>query len=381
MQNKNNKTIKLLYCASDNNSSSGAFLCMVSLLKELMMFDIEPLVILPNRGNGFHLLDEAGIRYKYIKSLDWCKPIEKKKKYLKHCVNIVALFKLIKIILKEKINLIHLNTTFTYIGAIAGLITQKPVIWHLREAIEQAFGFEIIFGRFGYNLINHSNKIIAISNAVLNSYPMIDKNKAIVINDGIEDKKFYKPEKEILNNNHVKLLCVGAIYTQKGQKDLLLACKELLKNGYTNWSLTVIGVGDYQMLFDLIEKEDLSHYVQILGYRSNIEDYMENSDITIVPSHFEGFGRVIVESMFSGNLVIVSNSGAIPEIIQNEQNGLLHNCADSYDIYKKIKWALENRESGKKIAKQGQECAINNYTAKINAEKIYDVYYEILRKQ
>ena len=60
--------MKVLFAASDNNSSSGAFRSMVALNKILNTeFGVETLVVLPEEGDGAPLLEQAGVRYTVIR--------------------------------------------------------------------------------------------------------------------------------------------------------------------------------------------------------------------------------------------------------------------------------------------------------------------------
>ena len=54
-----------------------------------------------------------------------------------------------------------------------------------------------------------------------------------------------------------------------------------------------------------------------------------SSDILIVPSLFEGFGIAIAEALSFGLPVVATNVGAIPELIENGENGILVNAKDS----------------------------------------------------
>ncbi len=380
-----NKNINLLYCSSDNYNASGAFLCLVSLCKYLKeKFDINVKIILPRDGSGTQLLIDNNLQYKIIKSTDWVIPDDSSKSnkcntFKTWSRNIRAIIKLIFLIKKEKIDIIHLNTIWTWVAAVAALHTKTPIVWHIREALKEGFDFKIGYN-WGYDLINHSTKIISISEAVLSSYPKIDKEKSVVIYDGVDVSRYYNPTHEIFKEEKVLITCCGSIYKQKGQQDLIRACGELLKRGYRNWELKIYGIGEIDSLIPEIEKYGLVDYVSLEGYKSDIENYISLSDISVVPSHFEGFGRVTAEAMMSGCVVIASNSGANPEIISKNETGLLFEVKNSSDLCDKIIWAMNNREECRMIAKRGQRIAVEKFDAYKNAQGVYDVYQEILER-
>lgn len=378
-----NKQIQLLYIASDNNASSGAFLSMVRLCALLKQnCDVTPYIILPCNGDGTQLLVDNGLDYEIIRSEDWIIPIDcslkfylrKLKKSLK---NLIAVFKIAQIIKKRKIDIVHINTIFSYVGALAALLCQKPFVWHIREILSN-INNKIIFEEIGYSLISKASKIVMISNCVNNKYKEIKSNNRLVIYNGIDETKFYPTERTIFNKENFQFICIGEIYKQKGQFELVEACAKLKEHNIDNWHLSFIGRGDIESLTKLIKKYNLDEKIQLLGYKANVQDYLRESDIAFVPSYCEPFGRVTVESMMSGCLVIASNSGATPEIITDKETGLLFDAQNCDDLSNTIKLAIENKEISQNIAKQGQKIALEKFSANENAQKVNELYKNIL---
>lgn len=380
--------IKLLYCPSDNYALSGAFLSMVTLCKLLKEnFNVEPIIILPKKGSGTDLLKKAKLKYKIIESEDWILPIGSSFSEIIHKIrislkNIRAVYKIIKVIYKENIDIIHINTVWGYVGGIAAILTRKPLVWHIRECIKEGQGKNIFIGDLGYNLINKSNAIILISNAVQSKYPRLNRSKIKIIYNGINEKVFYNPNHKIFEDNEIKFACVGNIQKLKGQQNLVDACKMLIDNNIKNWELDIIGRGqNAQGIQDLIDEYNLNDYIHLLGHKSDIQNYLADCDISFVPSHFEAFGRVTVEAMLSGCLVIAANAGGTPEIIRDKENGLLHEVDNPDSIYQTILWAINNREKCCEIAHNARNSALNDYTALQNATNIYNLYNTILLKE
>ena len=216
-----------------------------------------------------------------------------------------------------------------------------------------------------------------ISNCVAKKYKKIKSDNTIVIHNGIDEKIFQACDRNIFQNKKLHFLCVGAIDLQKGQIELIKACHKLKADNINNWSLLIIGKGKTDYLESLIKEYDLENQINILGYQSNVQYFMKVSDITFVPSHCEAFGRVTVEAMMAGCLVIATNSGGTPEIIKDKETGLLFKPQNPEDLFKTIKFAISNIELVKNIAKQGQKHALQNFNATQNAKKIRLLYDEI----
>jgi hypothetical protein len=96
-------------------------------------------------------------------------------------------------------------------------------------------------------------------------------------------------------------------------------------------------------------------------------------------SNNEAFGRVTVEAMLSGSLVIGSESAGTKELIIPFETGLLFKQNDIDDFVDKIQYALNDREVSRRIAKNGQAYMYNNMTAEKNAFEINKIYNKIKR--
>ena len=252
--------MNVMMVASDNNPASGAFLSMVklcALLKE--KFDTNVIVVLPKEGKGEQLLLENNIRYYIVKSYDWVINIKDKKNLLKMAKMypkvISAYFsaaKIAKIIKKERIDVVHINTTYALYGAIAALKTKPPFVWHIREMLEEDQERQICFKKWGYKLIGKANSIVAISSAVYNKYEKIlPKEKLKLIFNGIDTDQFYNPQKEIMVEDQFKLVYGGGYARKKGIYALASALSLLVSMGVTNFALWLIGASN-NMLNDYL---------------------------------------------------------------------------------------------------------------------------------
>ena len=148
----------VLFMASDNNSSSGAFLCMVDLNKELNERGIRTLVVLPGYGSGEQILIDNSIEYTYVLSKNWLVEIGEDKKSDIQQQNETAVQKIEQLIEQYHIKLVHNNTTYTYVGAVAALNKGIPFVWHIREFIREQ-GYWFIDEENAYELINKADCI------------------------------------------------------------------------------------------------------------------------------------------------------------------------------------------------------------------------------
>lgn len=138
---------------------------------------------------------------------------------------------------------------------------------------------------------------------------------------------------------------VGQICEIKGQKLVLQAFRKIRAH-FPDVSLIITGSPapkSSRYLTDLhlfIEKHNLAGSVHFTGFCSDIPLLMSTLDLMVLGSIEEPFGLVVIEAMAAGCPVIASNAGGVPEIIDDQIDGLLYQAGDSKDLEEKIVTAL-----------------------------------------
>ena len=388
LQKKN--TLRVLFIASDNNNASGAFLSMTALnvlLREKK--NVETFVILPEDGSGEELLREKNIPFYKIESINWVKkmggrPSAASLAYSK-LINHFAIRSIAKFAKENEFDLIHINTTYSYVGACAAKQAGIPFVWHLREFLEEDQGKTLWDREKGNALINQADRIVAISKSIYKKYEgVFTPGKLVCINNGIDTKAFLKPEKEIMNREKCVFLMVGDFRAHKGQQEFSEACIQLFRKGYRDFEVWFIGEGDQtlkQKIRERFEQNGMGDLVTFLGYRKNVPDYLEKSDVTFMCSRAEAFGRVTVEAMLAGNLLVGANTAGTVDLVEDMSTGLLYEAGNVDDLCSKMMWLMQHRDEAKTIAARGRAYMAENMTAEINADHIYNLYREILRER
>lgn len=384
--------MNILLVSSDNNKTSGAFLCLVDLATYLKNIGINVIVVIPKKGDGTELLEKNKLRYKLIPSFSWVtyngyspKAIAKYVfKKIAIIYNKKAIREIKKLIINEKIDIVHINTIFSYVGALAAKETNTSFIWHIRESLEKGFSSHIIWGKRGYDLINCADHIITVSDMLANEYSrLLAQSNQSTIYDGIDETCFYKM-RDILNKTTITIACIGSLIKDKNQSELISAAKRLYSNGFSNFKILLIGKGEEEnRLKSIVREEGLTDYISFLGQCSNVEEILQEVDIVCSVSRSEAFGRTLVEGMLSGCLVIAAESlsSAANEIIENKETGLLYKLHDISGLTSLIEGILSRDKDNfyRKIALAGQRKCMDKFTARRNAEKIVYIYKKIIK--
>ena len=112
---------------------------------------------------------------------------------------------------------------------------------------------------------------------------------------------------------HVFLLAAAKVHAQRPDIRFWIAGRPLWR-------------GDQRylrLLKAMVARLGLQRAVRFLGHVPDPHRYLASADVVVLPSVGEPFGRVIAEAMAAGTPVVASASGAIPEIIDHGDTGLL----------------------------------------------------------
>lgn len=371
----------VLFMSSDNNYTSGAFLCMVDLCKGMIEAGIKPLVILPGYGNGEKILRENGIEYLFVQSRSGLIEIDKDRNETnerEQKINENAIIEIEKIINTYHIKLLHNNTNHTYVGALVAQKMGIPYIWHVRENIYEQ-GFRFFNDDFIYGIINGANRIITVSHYIGDCYPKLDKEKISCVYDGVEIGKYYC-KREILADKRIRILMPGIMVPLKGQHQLIKAAK-LLNDLKIDFDISLVGSGDADYIREIeddIENGHLGDKVHLHDRVNNLEEWYKNSDIVVVCSRSEAFGRVTVEAQLTGCIVVGADCGATSELITDDDTGCLYELNNIEMLRDKIMGIDNDREKASAIAKRGQIKALESYDKELNCKNLLDIYKMIL---
>ena len=216
------------------------------------------------------------------------------------------------------------------------------------------------------------NKIICISDQALKSledfHSKNDKN--IVIYNGINLDKYLKPIKNITNNKDFIITMIAGFRYQKDQDTLIRALSLLPKN----FKLWLIGDGERrQELENLVTAQSLENRVKFWGIRNDIPQLLEQTDIVVLSSHWEGLSLSSIEGMVSGRPFIASDVDGLREIVT--EYGILFSHGDANALASEIKSLCENHELYKLVATACQTKA-KQYDINIMAKKYNNLYLD-----
>lgn len=200
----------------------------------------------------------------------------------------------------------------------------------------------------------------------------IPEEKMHVIWNGIDVKKFSDISKNP-SNKGVRFTFIGHFGKHKGIDVLIDALPYL--NNLNNFSVNLVGKGELlEGLKSKVQKIGLSNTVTFWGRVDDIHEVYRNTDVFILPSVWpENQPVTITEAMASKIPSIASNSGGVPELIEDGKTGYLFETGNSRDLAQKMSEFILHPENITIFGEAAYNKIVDN-TLENQVKKIIDIY-------
>lgn len=197
-------------------------------------------------------------------------------------------------------------------------------------------------------------------------------NNIPCINNGVDIVK-YRPIYEKNENDTITIVNTGTMYWIKNQKEIISAFANLY-NKYKNIRLIILGDGEKrQKLENLVNENEISNVVSMPGICSNVNEYLQSSDIYISASLTEGLPLSMLEAMACGLPIITSAAGGSIDLVKTGVNGIVYEKNNQKELENAIEQLLLDsklrRQYAKKSRSIAEEWSIENCAS--GYEKLY----------
>ncbi len=297
-----------------------------------------------------------------------CPVLKPKLEFLLHSKTINEVEKRIDL---DEIDLIHFNIDplRDFFGYKLCLKYDIPAVFHLRVFHEE----KLSKSKIKLLNSNKSNRFIAISNSIKDSWLKLDINTDMVITipNFIELPEYKEKAVRPIDQKICKLLFVGRVEKNKGI-DFLIEVFSALSNEY---ELYIVGDGNY--LPDIKQKIaelDIQKRVHIEGFNEDPSSYMSFCDILVVPSIREPFGRVVIEGMANKIPVIATKVGGMIDIIEHNKDGLFVDYGDINELKKAIEILNKDKILSAYLVKNALFKVKTIYSESNYKERLLEIY-------
>lgn len=356
-----------------------SLLTLVCLLRE--RYSVNPIVLLPTNGQMCDRLRETGISYKVHHYYWWVNNnhgifqwlLNKRKQWL----NYVHATKLSQLFLKEEPKLVYTNSVCVNIGVLIAKELHIPHIWHYREAFAP-LGFRLSLSDAVSHAIFASDVTkshILVSDYLMSFYsPYLPSERMVMIYNGVDLPNGRNERKINKREGRLKVACAGLMSEQKNQLELLQAQALLYERGV---EIETYFYGSYKEEYLLqmqqyIEAHNLKKIAHIIGHIDDVFSALETMNIGVVSARDEAFGRVTIEYMLMHMPVVVSNSGANPELIESGKTGYIYQLGNVEQLADQIEQYIHQPELLQTQGNKAAHKAKSEFSAWRNAEHIYE---------
>ena len=301
---------------------------------------------------------------------------------------LLAQFRLWRLLFEIKPNVVQAYLPLTnFMGSLAARLAGVPLIITSFRAMgthqDRHFGWRL----FDIAAVRLSHRIVVNSNAVLED--TIKRNhanpsKMVLIYNAIELFRFeysnYKKQKvrkELgIKPDNKTVIVIANLIPYKGHADFLEAAQIVIKH-IPNAIFLI--VGEDRGIGGKLQKKAsdlrINGSVKFLGRRHDIPWLLASSELSVLPSHEEGFSNTILESMAAGLPVVATNVGGNPEAVIDGETGWLVPPKNPTIMAEKIIDLLSNPERAKSWGEQGRKRAKEFFTI----EKMVEGYLELYK--
>ena len=317
---------KILF-VSNEGSISGAPLFLVKLVKYLKVERPEYKIAIFFSGNGelVELLAKNGFDV-FVSE----KRGDLNSKIPRSWIRFIHYYKYLKVLFSYRPDLVYSNTIVNSGEVVLASLVKIPVLLHMHEgkifasAYRRKLKISCLFAR----------RIIVGSHYVNSVLKCLTRRSGVVVHNGVDFPTEF-PVRRRRSDAPLKIGVLGSIDSNKGQLIALEAINLLVKRGLRA-KLTIAGkvgeVGYSAELYNFVKLNSLEEYVDFVGVVPAVDVFLNSLNLLVVPSFDEAFPTVVLEAFSSGTLVVASEVGGIPEMIENKINGFLFKAGDSVEL-------------------------------------------------
>jgi glycosyltransferase involved in cell wall biosynthesis len=307
----------------------------------------------------------------------------------------LALLGLTVFLKKNPYHIVHThNSKSGFLGRLAAKLAGIPVIVHTVHGFafhDQEPLFRQSLFRNLERLSSHwCDKMIFISQPLIDwalQEKITDEGKIEKVYSGIQldqfrpvttDVKMMNRKKWKLKEEDLVIGIVSKLWEGKGHITLIEAFRAL-KQRINNAKLVIVGEGDlYEELLRVVDQNGLSDSVLFTGFQADVSEILSTFDVAVLPSFFEGMGRVLLEAMAMEKPVVASNVGGIPDLVEHQSNGLLVKPGNAAELTDALERILSDRVLSSKMGKEGRKRIQEQFSSNTMVQSIDRVYRQLL---
>jgi glycosyltransferase involved in cell wall biosynthesis len=240
-------------------------------------------------------------------------------------------------------------------------------------------------------LLKQADAFISLSKEMTQEFVNygIDQKKINLIPNSVDTTVFYAVPASKKNELRKKLgikpddkvvIYTGRLLETKGLP-LLIKVWHKIRTEHDKCQLVIVGGGSKDIhdceeeIKQYVELNRLEDSVKFTGNVTNVDEYLQASDIFVFPTENEAFGISLIEAMACGLPVIATPVGGIKDIVNNGKNGLIVEVGSFAELHNALAYLISNEDLSKTLG-EGALMTVQNYYSRKTAAQQYTKLFE-----
>lgn len=277
-------------------------------------------------------------------------------------------------------DIIHtLHFSGDYFGRLAAIGLDIPVVTHIHNIKRERKKSRRFFNKI---LSFYTDAYISISRAVgevIEADHNYFKRRKYLLYNGLDTSRLDIKAHDLRAlyglQGHI-VIGIGRYVEQKNFESLILA-EKLLLDGRWDVSLVLVGEGSRRESYEaMIAELGLKERVVLTGYRQDVAAFLRGSDILAMPSFFEGFPIVHLESMYCGVPGVISHH--VPSLEVGSSAAVVSDCS-AESIASGIESLLRDPNKYVKLAEEGRRI-VKDLTIDRHIDRLLAIYDDVIMR-
>jgi glycosyltransferase involved in cell wall biosynthesis len=296
------------------------------------------------------------------------------------------------------VDLIHTNTLKAdLIGGVAGRLARVPVVWHVRDRIDDDYLPAVVVSAFRWLCRVIPDFVVANSAATLDTirlpartgHAVVHSGSSVIMNDSsalVHDGVQPRAPAAKRNPDAILVGLVGRIAAWKGQHVFLNAAA-MVRQRFPSARFQIIGSAMFgeeayeREIHALARSLGIEDAVEFMGFRADVPQLMKEFDMLVHASITgEPFGQVIIEAMAVAKPVVATRGGGVPEIVQDGVTGIMVPMGDAPAMAEAICQLLSDPARASAMGLAGRTRVMNHFTVRITARRLESVFVKVLER-
>lgn len=267
------------------------------------------------------------------------------------------------------------NEVYRGLKNVVVLLWGSDVVYRVDETAENV--------KYKKLILSIASRILAFSKFLATEANMYlpDGKEIEVLRVGVDVDHYYPVKKTWAEDAPIIIGYAKGLNVKYGAEYLIKACDYLKQDGL-NFRCRIAGGGDLEVpLKVMVNRLGLDDYVEFVGKLPHdaVADFMREIDIFVMPSVCqESYGVAVLEASATGIPVIASDVGGVPEVLWDDETGILVESEDPVELASALKLLIANPDIRGCMGRQGRDFVKTNFPWEKTIERLDEIFREVI---